>query len=83
MLFLYSFLRSFFELYLYSECKDNNKKGDGRIEMGDGKIGMGDGRIEMGDGKIEMGEVGCAITLHSTSPFSILPSPFFTALLLS
>lgn len=76
MLFLYSFLRSFFELYLYSECKDNNKKGDGRIEMGDG-------RIEMGDGKIEMGEVGCAITLHSTSPFSILPSPFFTALLLS
>ena len=25
---------------------------------------------------MERGEVGCAITLHSTSPFSILPSPF-------
>ena len=26
---------------------------------------------------MERGEVGCAITLHSTSPFSPLPSPLF------
>ena len=44
---------------------------------------MGELRWEMGGLRWEMGEVGCAITLHSTSPISIFPSPFFTALLLS
>ena len=27
---------------------------------------------------MESGEVGCAIMLHSTSPISNLPSPFFS-----